>query len=169
MKPPLPSIYTGYFQSPPGWILIGADEDVIISIRFADQYEKDWDLPSPLIRELISQLTAYFKGQLSRFDIPHSQAGTPFQQKVWGQLKEIPFGETITYAALASLLGKPEAIRAVAAANGKNMLNILIPCHRVIGAHNKLTGYNGGIDRKRWLLNHEHEFSMNKSHGSLFW
>jgi methylated-DNA-[protein]-cysteine S-methyltransferase len=98
------------------------------------------------------QLAAYFAGELTRFDLPLALAGTPFQQKVWAALQDIPYGQTVTYGQLAALLGSPAASRAVGLANGKNPVSIVVPCHRVIGSDGSLTGYGGGLDRKRFLL-----------------
>ena len=101
------------------------------------------------------QLDAYFDLRLTRFDLPLEPQGTEFQQRVWESLRAIPFGETISYAELAQRVGKPKAVRAVGAANGRNPLMIVVPCHRVIGADGSLTGFSCGIERKRWLLDHE--------------
>jgi methylated-DNA-[protein]-cysteine S-methyltransferase len=98
------------------------------------------------------QLARYFAGRLTRFDLPLELAGTPFQRQVWAALRDIPYGQTTTYGELATGLGKPAASRAVGLANGKNPVSIVVPCHRVIGADGSLTGYGGGIDRKRFLL-----------------
>jgi methylated-DNA-[protein]-cysteine S-methyltransferase len=98
------------------------------------------------------QLDAYFAGQLQAFDLPLDLAGTPFQRRVWTELLRIPFGETVTYGELAAVLGKPSASRAVGLANGRNPVSIVVPCHRVIGSDGSLTGYGGGVDRKRFLL-----------------
>lgn len=101
-------------------------------------------------------LTAYFDGQFEALaDIPWATGGTAFQQQVWTALRDIPAGTASTYAALAARIGKPRAIRAVGAANGANPIAILVPCHRLIGADGSLTGYGGGLQRKRWLLEHE--------------
>jgi methylated-DNA-[protein]-cysteine S-methyltransferase len=102
-----------------------------------------------------SQLAAYFAGQLRDFDVPLAPEGTEFQKKVWRELCRIPFGETISYSELARRIGQPTASRAVGLANGRNPIAIIVPCHRVIGADGSLTGYGGGIDRKKWLLGHE--------------
>ena len=101
------------------------------------------------------QLEAYFDMRLQQFDLPLEPQGTEFQRRVWESLKLIPFGETISYAELARRVDKPKAVRAVGAANGRNPLMIIVPCHRVIGADGSLTGFGAGIDRKRWLLDHE--------------
>lgn len=103
----------------------------------------------------LGQLRAYFAGHLQRFDLPIKAEGTPFQQRVWAALCEIPYGETISYGELARRIGQPTASRAVGLANGQNPISIIVPCHRVIGADGTLTGYGGGLERKRWLLAHE--------------
>jgi methylated-DNA-[protein]-cysteine S-methyltransferase len=101
------------------------------------------------------QLDAYFDMRLTSFDLPLEARGTDFQRRVWDSLKTIPFGDTISYAELARRIDQPKAVRAVGAANGRNPLMIIVPCHRVIGADGSLTGFGGGIERKRWLLDHE--------------
>jgi methylated-DNA-[protein]-cysteine S-methyltransferase len=101
------------------------------------------------------QLAAYFRGELTVFDLPLSTAGTPFQESVWRALRGIEFGQAISYVELARRIGAPAASRAVGAANGRNPISIIVPCHRVIGANGSLTGFGGGIERKRWLLDHE--------------
>ncbi|TGB03143.1 methylated-DNA--[protein]-cysteine S-methyltransferase [Streptomyces sp. MZ04] len=107
--------------------------------------------PAPF-GEAISQLEAYFAGELTEFDLPLRLDGTPFQRTVWRQLQLIPYGETRTYGQLADALGKPNASRAVGLANGKNPIGVIVPCHRVIGAGGALTGYGGGLERKQRLL-----------------
>lgn len=102
-----------------------------------------------------AQLEAYFSGALKTFDLAFSGSGTPFQQRVWRALCEIPYGEHISYGELARRIGQPTASRAVGLANGRNPISIIVPCHRVIGASGALTGYSGGIEHKRWLLAHE--------------
>jgi len=108
---------------------------------------------------LSSESEDYFSGKRRDFSIPVQPMGTDFQQRVWSRLKEIPFGKTESYEAITNSLGNPKAIRAVAAANGRNPIAILIPCHRVIGKNGNMTGYAGGLDRKRFLLNHERRLS----------
>jgi methylated-DNA-[protein]-cysteine S-methyltransferase len=109
----------------------------------------------PLLQAVAEQLTAYFRGELTEFDLPVSAAGTPFQQRVWAALCRIPYGETRSYGALAAEIGNPAASRAVGAANGRNPLSIVVPCHRVIGSTGRLTGYAGGLTTKEQLLAHE--------------
>jgi methylated-DNA-[protein]-cysteine S-methyltransferase len=98
------------------------------------------------------QLRAYFAGRLTTFDLPLTLAGTPFQQRVWAALRDIPYGATVSYGELADRIGQPTAARAVGLANGRNPIGIIVPCHRVVGSAGSLTGYSGGIDRKRYLL-----------------
>ena len=107
---------------------------------------------SPLLREAERQLAAYFAGHLQVFSLPLRTKGTPFQEKVWRALQQIPYGETRTYGELAASIGQPAAARAVGGANHRNPLPIVIPCHRVVAAHGGLGGYGGGLDKKRWLL-----------------
>ncbi|WP_433330821.1 methylated-DNA--[protein]-cysteine S-methyltransferase [Spirillospora sp. CA-294931] len=104
---------------------------------------------------VIAQLGAYFAGELTDFDVPLELQGTPFQRQVWDALQEIPYGETTTYGQLAGELGKPSASRAVGLANGRNPISIIVPCHRVVGSTGSLTGYGGGLERKRFLLDFE--------------
>ncbi len=105
-----------------------------------------------VLRSAASQLTAYFEGQLTSFDLPIGLEGTGFQRTVWAGLQDIPYGETISYGELARRIGQPSASRAVGLANGRNPVSIVVPCHRVVGSDGSLTGYGGGLDRKRFLL-----------------
>jgi AraC family transcriptional regulator, regulatory protein of adaptative response / methylated-DNA-[protein]-cysteine methyltransferase len=117
---------------------------------------------------LKEQLAGYFDGSRKEFTVPIIYAGTVFQQAVWQKLLEIPYGSTRSYLELATILGKPAAVRAVAAANRMNRIAIIIPCHRVIGSDGTLTGYSGGLERKRWLLEHEKRHSGQPSDLTLF-
>jgi methylated-DNA-[protein]-cysteine S-methyltransferase len=105
-----------------------------------------------VLADAAAQLKAYFAGQLTSFDLPVAPEGTGFQRTVWAGLRRIPYGETISYGELASRIGQPTASRAVGLANGRNPVAIIVPCHRVVGADGSLTGYGGGLDRKRFLL-----------------
>ncbi len=107
----------------------------------------------------ISQFDEYFSGKRKIFDLPVKQGGTVFQQKVWNELIKIPYGRTISYLQLAQQLGDVKSIRAAASANGRNKLNIIVPCHRVIGSNGSLVGYGGGLPRKKWLLDHENKYA----------
>ncbi len=114
---------------------------------------------SPVLAETGHQLDAYFAGTRTSFDLPLDLQGTPFQLAAWHALAEIPYGETRTYAEQAARLGRPNAFRAVGAANGRNPLSIVLPCHRVVGSDGSLTGFAGGLETKRWLLQHDGSFS----------
>ena len=112
---------------------------------------------TPLLMEAVRQLTAYFAGELTEFDLPLRLTGTAFRVKCWQALRTIPHGETVSYGEQARRIGNPKAVRAVGGANHHNPINIVVPCHRVVGADGSLTGYGGGLDRKAWLLNHEQQ------------
>jgi methylated-DNA-[protein]-cysteine S-methyltransferase len=125
--------------------------------QHAPQKSTDWqqnDEVAPFA-EAKQQLQEYFEGKRTTFELPLNPCGTEFQQRVWQELRAIPFGETRSYGELARRIGNPNASRAVGLANGRNPLSIIVPCHRVIGANGKLTGYAGGMERKEWLLNFE--------------
>lgn len=110
---------------------------------------------SPILERAAAQLAAYFAGALREFDLPLAPEGTAFQRRVWDALRAIPYGVTMSYRDVARRIGDPRATRAVGAANGRNPIVIILPCHRVVGADGSLTGYGGGMARKRWLLEHE--------------
>ena len=138
-------------------MLLAADESGLRTISFPKGKESAapdpaWREDERPLREPIRQLRAYFAGDLETFDLPLSPQGTPFQQTVWSELLNIPFGETISYGELAKRIGNPNASRAVGLANGSNPIPIVIPCHRVIGSNGKLTGYGGGLHIKEKLL-----------------
>lgn len=118
-----------------------------------------WERDDSAFGEVIAQLDAYFAGDLQRFDVPLRPAGTEFQRRVWAALQQIPYGRTASYGQLADRVGNPKACRAVGLANGRNPIGIIVPCHRVIGADGTLTGYGGGLQRKRWLLDHETSYA----------
>ena len=120
-----------------------------------DRCEADWRRDDRVFAAATSQLAAYFAGELTDFDIRLAPSGTEFQRRVWAGLATIPYGETTSYGELAAQLGNAGASRAVGLANGRNPISIVIPCHRVIGSDGRLTGYGGGLGRKRWLLDHE--------------
>ena len=146
--------YCSTLQSPIGKITIIADDDQVNIISFSEIHT-DALVENDLSKLAQTELTQYFEGRLQSFSFPIKQKGTDFQQSVWIQLMEIPYASTISYAQLAQ--DQPLAIRAMAAANGKNNLAIVVPCHRVIGSNGKLVGYAGGLWRKKWLLQHERE------------
>ncbi|QNR85581.1 methylated-DNA--[protein]-cysteine S-methyltransferase [Pedobacter riviphilus] len=149
--------YASVITSPVGPVTILADDEFVHIITFA---EKDITglSENALTVKVSNQLNDYFKGDLKDFDFPIKQKGTEFQQEVWQNLLTIPFGETTSYAKFSA--HNPLAIRAIAAANGKNNIAIVVPCHRVIGSNGKLVGYAGGLWRKQWLLQHEREVAQ---------
>jgi len=140
-------------DSPIGPLTITANDQSIISIEFKGSDPRETS--SPLLQLCIDELSAYFNGGLSEFTVPIELSGTPFQNKVWQALTEIPFGTSISYSELAIKLGDQKCIRAAGTANGKNKIPIIIPCHRVIGKDGSLVGFSGGIEKKKWLLKHE--------------
>ncbi len=147
--------------SPIGMLTVVIGDRGIRRIRFADErssVDADRALPQATEAEsapIVAQLDAYFAGERVEFDLPLDLAGTEFQVQAWRALATIPFGETVTYGEQAKRIGRPGAFRAVGAANGANPIPIVLPCHRVVGADGSLTGFAGGLDTKRWLLDHE--------------
>jgi methylated-DNA-[protein]-cysteine S-methyltransferase len=145
---------TAFIESPLGITKIVGDTNGITEISVLSEGKKTTKIPDSL-KECVAQLQAYFRGERKQFDFKINPQGTEFQQKVWQELLHIPFGKTMSYLDLSKKLGDVKAIRAVASANGKNPLWIVVPCHRVIGTNGSLTGYAGGLWRKKWLLEHE--------------
>ena len=160
-------IYFTFYESPIQLLRLVSDGRSLIGLYMmsekhhlipqSDWLEDDYVAPFP---ETKQQLTAYFAGSLTKFDLPLKMQGTIFQQRIWEALKTIPYGTTMSYGELAQQIGQPNASRAVGLANGRNPVSIIVPCHRVIGANGKLTGYGGGIERKQWLLKHEDDICM---------
>lgn len=149
--------YYDYLDSPIGKLLLTSDGNALTSIGFPRGKAKRRHLPHwthrpTLFTAVRDQLMAYFQGELQVFDLPLAPAGTTFQQAVWDALLSIPYGETTSYGELARQIGKPRASRAVGAANGRNPIPIIIPCHRVIGMNGKLVGFGGGLETKKRLL-----------------
>lgn len=145
---------TAFIESPLGITKIVGDENGISEISVLSEGKKTTKIPADL-KECVSQLQEYFNDQRTDFSFKMNPQGTDFQQKVWQELLNIPFGKTMSYLDLSKKLGDVKAIRAVASANGRNPLWIAVPCHRVIGTDGSLTGYAGGLWRKKWLLEHE--------------
>jgi methylated-DNA-[protein]-cysteine S-methyltransferase len=145
---------TAYFDSPVGTLEIDASERGISSLYFLDKTIAATRPAGPL-KACFAQLKEYFEGNRRLFSLDIDLQGTDFQKKVWNELLKIPFGETISYRELSRRVGDVKAIRAVGSANGRNPVSIIVPCHRVIGSNGKLTGYGGGLWRKRWLLEFE--------------
>ncbi len=145
---------TTYIKTPLGIAKITGDENGISEISVSDEGEIDSKIPN-ILQEAVSQLNDYFARKRTDFNFKLNPQGTDFQQRVWKGLLEIPYGTSMSYLELSKKLGDVKAIRAVASANGKNPLWIVVPCHRVIGTDGSLTGYAGGLWRKKWLLEHE--------------
>jgi len=155
-------IFYDTMPSPVGRLLLVSEDEGLTGLYFesfrhglrpADDWRRAPD--SEALRAARTQLDGYFDSSLGDFTLPLAPRGTPFQQRVWAELRAIRRGETISYGELARRIGDPRAVRAVAGANARNPISIIVPCHRVIGADGSLTGFGGGLERKRWLLNHE--------------
>lgn len=142
-------------ESPVGLLKIAASDRSITGIWLNARGRVSTGRATGVLAELEAQLAAYFRGTLKTFDLALEPSGTAFQREVWSTLQTIPYGATCSYRDVARKIGRPEAVRAVGAANGQNPIPIVIPCHRVIGANGSLTGFGGGIEMKRWLLAHE--------------
>jgi methylated-DNA-[protein]-cysteine S-methyltransferase len=147
----------GIVPTPLGPVLVTGDGEALTGLWFADharapEQPSAWPRDDDAFAGVADQLDGYFAGRRTRFDVPLRMAGTPFQRAVWAALREIPFGSTTTYAELAAGIGAPTAARAVGAANGRNPISIVVPCHRVVGRDGSLTGYAWGLERKAWLL-----------------
>lgn len=153
------SIRYSIYDGPEGPLLLALDDDgLLVRLHFAhqrDHVEPGWVRDDAALDGWRTQLDEYFAGTRTAFDLPLRLHGTAFQVEVWEQLRRIPYGETISYGELAKRVDRPEAARAVGSANGQNPIAIVVPCHRVIGADGSLTGFGGGLDWKRWLLQRE--------------
>jgi len=148
-------MHLAYFNSPIGFVRTTEDDGFITSIYLLDGEFEVTPPETELLADAIEQMNEYFRGERRSFDLPLKQQGSPFQQQVWEQLSKIEYGKTISYLQQSKLMGNPLGIRAIASANGKNHLVIVVPCHRVIGSDGSLTGFGCGIWRKKWLLEHE--------------
>jgi methylated-DNA-[protein]-cysteine S-methyltransferase len=147
-------------DSPVGQLTLVGTGDALSGLYMTEQRyrpaEADFgDRDDTGFADVVEQLNAYFAGELTEFTVPLAPKGTEFQRQVWAALREVPFGETVTYGELAQRIGRPTASRAVGHANGHNPISIIVPCHRVVGSAGDLTGYGGGLPRKRFLLDHE--------------
>jgi methylated-DNA-[protein]-cysteine S-methyltransferase len=167
-------VYYSIYMSPVGELLLTSERGMLSGLNMALQGGKpapgpdpDWLRDDKALRLARQQLDAYFEGDLQTFDLPLYMAGTPFQKQVWQGLLTIPYGTTMSYAELARRIGRPGASRAVGAANGRNPIGIIVPCHRVIGANGTLTGYGGGLDRKEWLISHETATTAERDRANL--
>jgi methylated-DNA-[protein]-cysteine S-methyltransferase len=153
-------VFTSTIESPIGPLTLLARDGVLTNLTMREHRHSSPPPPEAVVddawfKDVAEQLDRYFAGELTSFDVEMELRGTEFQQRVWTQLREIPYGETISYGELAKRVGNANASRAVGLANGRNPISIIVPCHRVIGADGSLTGYGGGLERKTWLLEHE--------------
>jgi methylated-DNA-[protein]-cysteine S-methyltransferase len=146
---------TIYHPTPIGVARIREEGGFITSVKVMDHATDESDNATPLLQMAATQLDEYFTGERKTFDLPIKQVGSSFQQEVWQCLLQIGYGKTISYLQQSKMMNNPLAIRAIASTNGKNDLAIIVPCHRVIGSDGSLTGYAGGLWRKKWLLEHE--------------
>lgn len=149
-------LYHKYFKSPLGILQIVADEKSILAINFVGQARRQNN--NALLTKCVVELNEYFSAKRKKFSVPLALTGTPWQQKVWLALSQIPYGATISYSDLALMSSGSKGARAVGGAVNKNPIPIIIPCHRVLGSDAKLVGYEGGLWRKKWLLEHENSF-----------
>jgi len=154
------NIFKTTVQTPIGYLELTTDHDYLLSVTFTDNYLQPSGYQPNILMETAKQIGEYFRGIRKVFNLNLQPAGTDFQMKVWEQVMKVPFGETVSYLEIAKQTGSKNNTRAVGMANGKNPIPIIIPCHRIIGLNGKLTGYAGGLDRKKWLLNHELQFSQ---------
>ena len=147
-----------FYKSPVGTLFIRAEEGNIIEVLFAraDLFSHE-NSNCEVVGKLVAELDLYFAGKLKKFSVPLKLNGTSFRKRCWDALQTIPYGETISYKQLAEKIGNPKACRAVGGANHHNPIAIVVPCHRVIGANGSLTGFGGGLDKKKFLLDHEKE------------
>lgn len=157
-----PTLYFTHYTSPIGNMVITGTETHITSVLFCDAPGQGSENLSAVVKTCLQQLDEYFAGNRKTFDLPLQPAGTSFQQQVWQQLSAIAYGKTTSYVEVARAVSGEKAVRAVGAANGKNPICLVLPCHRVIGRDGSLTGYAGGLWRKEWLLKHEGAISPEK-------
>ena len=147
-------IFYSHYESPIGLIEIGGTSAAITALNFVDKRRKGSE-SHPYVDGILKQLDEYFAGTRREFNVDLSMEGTEFQRRVWRELMTVPFGQTASYGDIAAGIGNPKAVRAVGGANGRNPVSIVVPCHRIIGSDNTLTGYGSGLWRKEWLLKHE--------------
>lgn len=151
--------------SPIGNLLLTSDGAALTGLYFEShkakpEWDAEWQRNDAMLEQACKQIALYFEGRIQRFDMDLEVKGTEFQLRVWEALRGIPFGTTVSYSELAQTIGAPRAVRAVGAAVGRNPISIIVPCHRVVGSNGSLTGFAGGLERKRWLLEHERTVSL---------
>jgi methylated-DNA-[protein]-cysteine S-methyltransferase len=152
--------YYDIYKTPLGKLYIKASDQAILSVSYNKEHTTT--KPNHLTKKCVQQLDEYFRGKRKTFDLPIHFDGTDFQVSAWKALLDVPFGATSTYLKQAQSISNPRAVRAIGGANGKNKISIIVPCHRIIGSDGSLTGYGGGLDRKKWLLEHEQKFNTKK-------
>ena len=155
------NIFTTTVETPIGYLELITDQSYLLSVSFTDVCHYTSGFQPVILKETVKQIDEYFKGIRKEFNLNLQPTGTDFQIKVWEQVKKVHFGETLSYLEIAKQTGSKNNTRAVGLANGKNPIPIIIPCHRIIGVNGKLTGYAGGLGKKRWLLQHELSYSDN--------
>jgi methylated-DNA-[protein]-cysteine S-methyltransferase len=148
------TLYYDYCRSKIGLIEVGGTESEILSVEFVEHHRTEYQSHTT-VREGVRQIDEYMRGQRREFDLFLGLYGTDFQVKVWRQVLTVPYGQVATYQEIADAIGNPRAVRAVGAANGRNPLPLVVPCHRIVGRDGRLVGYGGGLWRKEWLLRHE--------------
>lgn len=154
--------YTTIF-SPVGFLELKTNQDSLLSVSFTDKLLPTSEFQPNILKEAEMQINAYFEGKLKSFSLKIQPEGTDFQLNVWEQVMKVEYGRTASYLEIALLTGSKNNTRAVGLANGKNPIPVVIPCHRIIGVNGKLTGYAGGIEKKKWLLQHELNLSAKKT------
>ena len=155
------NIFKTTVETPIGYLELTTNQYYLLSVEFIANFNQSSVYQPDVLKESVSQIDEYFKGLRKEFNLNVQPAGTDFQNKIWEQVKKVPFGKTVSYLEIARQTGSRNNTRAVGLANGKNPIPIIIPCHRVIGVNGKLTGYAGGLEKKRWLLQHEQNYSGN--------
>jgi methylated-DNA-[protein]-cysteine S-methyltransferase len=148
-------VLNAVYNSPIGRLLVTGTEEAVVAVSFEPFDRPARSAARGAARDAVIQLEEYFAGERTRFELTLRPRGTPFFHTVWSRLLEVPYGTTVSYSELARRAGSPHAVRAVGSANARNPLAIIVPCHRVVGRDGGLRGYGGGIDKKRWLLDHE--------------
>ncbi len=155
------NIFKTIIETPVGYLELTSDQQYLLSVSFAETLGMSSGFQPDILKESVLQIREYFEGNRKEFNLNLQHAGTEFQLKVWEEVKEVPYGETASYLDIAIKTGSKNNTRAVGLANGKNPIPIIIPCHRIIGTNGNLTGYAGGLERKKWLLQHELKYSVN--------
>lgn len=153
------NIFKTNIETPVGYLELTSDQQFLLSVSFIEKPGLITDFQPDILKNSVTQITEYFDGKRKEFDLQLQPTGTDFQLKVWEEVKKVIFGKTVSYLDIAIKTGSKNNTRAVGLANGKNPIPIIIPCHRIIGTNGKLTGYSGGLERKKWLLQHEIQFS----------